>query len=205
MRWYFSILAWLVLELLLWRSHAGGFEPLSVMCEVNGIMVPAIIDTGAEITVMSAACAKRCGLSKRIDTQHSGRAVGVGSSVILGGIEGLSMRIGPLSFQSKVSVLKNSQCEFLIGMDLLSRFKCDISVREKMLKMHVRDQVVRIGLGPASIALPKETLLVSRAEKAPSVPDVGIDATRDDQDDCYDDEDCLYDYDDGQVVSMEGV
>jgi DNA damage-inducible protein 1 len=57
-----------------------------VLCEVNGFLVPAIIDTGAQITVMSASCAKRCRISNKIDARFSGRAVGVGSSDIIGRI-----------------------------------------------------------------------------------------------------------------------
>jgi hypothetical protein len=138
---------------------SGGFEPISVMCEVNGHLIPAIIDTGAEITVMSAACAKRCGLSSRIDTQHCGKAIGVGSSEIIGGVDGLPLRIGPLSFQNRVSILSSSRCDFLIGLDILKRFKCDISLREKILRMHVRSEEVRISLSsrPTDIFQEKET------------------------------------------------
>lgn len=126
----------------------GSFEPLQVMCEVNGKMVPAIVDTGAEISVMSTSCARRCDLWNAIDTQHSGRAVGVGTSEIVGGIEGLGIRIGPLSFQNKISILQNSnyRCDFIIGLDILKRFNCDILLRERVIKMHVRGNEVRIPL-----------------------------------------------------------
>lgn len=129
------------------------FEPIQVMCEVNGFMIPAIIDTGAEISVMSTSCAKRCHLSGQIDTQHSGRAIGVGSSEIVGGIEGLGLRIGPLSFQNKVSILRNShsRCDFIIGLDVLRRFQCDLSLRDRVLKLHVRGNEVRIPLLSSSI------------------------------------------------------
>lgn len=124
------------------------FEPLQVMCEVNGKMIPAIVDTGAEISVMSTSCARRCDLWQSIDTQHSGRAIGVGSSDIIGGIEGLGIRIGPLSFQNKISILRNSnhRCDFIIGLDILKRFNCDIIMRERVIKMYVRGNEVRIPL-----------------------------------------------------------
>jgi DNA damage-inducible protein 1 len=120
------------------------FEPLHVLCEINGYMVPAMVDTGAEITVMSSSCAKRCCLSRAIDPRHSGRVVGVGHSEIVGGIDGLGMRIGPLNFQNKVSILRNSRCDLLIGMDILERFKCDISIRDRTLKFNVKGNEVRI-------------------------------------------------------------
>jgi hypothetical protein len=42
--------------LLVQRSVSESrFEPLQIMCEINGYMVPAIVDTGAEISVMSTS------------------------------------------------------------------------------------------------------------------------------------------------------
>jgi hypothetical protein len=130
--------------LLLGLSGCQCMEPIQVMCEINGFLIPAIIDTGAEITVMSAACAKRCHISEAIDTQYSGKAIGVGTSDIIGGIDDLSFRIGPVNFQNKVSILKNSRCDFLIGLDILRRFNCDISVGERILKLSVKGNKIRI-------------------------------------------------------------
>lgn len=122
------------------------FEPIQVMCEVNGYLVPAIVDTGAEITVMSMSCAKRCQISSSIDTRFSGQAIGVGSSEIVGAIEDQPFRLGPIKFQNKISVLRSSRCDFLIGLDILRRFQCDISIGQKVLKMKVRNDMVRIPL-----------------------------------------------------------
>jgi hypothetical protein len=139
-----SLLFLLVLLSVLLGCKAGAFEPIQVMCEINGFLIPAIVDTGAEVTVMSAACAKRCHISDAIDTQYSGKAIGVGTSEIIGGIDDLSFRIGPVNFQNKVSILSNSRCDFLIGLDILTRFKCDINVGEKILKLSVRGNKIRI-------------------------------------------------------------
>jgi Aspartyl protease len=114
------------------EDDEGSFEPLRVMCEVNGFMIPAIIDTGAQITIMSASCAQRCRLSNSIDSRYAGRAVGVGSTDILGRITGLPMSDTPV--------------DFLIGMDFLKRFKCEVSFRDSVLKLQVRNQHVRVPL-----------------------------------------------------------
>lgn len=139
-----------IVTLLFAFAAAGSFEPIQVMCEINGQLVPAMIDTGAEITVMSASCAKRCRIHNLIDTQHSGKVVGIGSSEIVGGIEGVGMRIGPLNFQNKISILRHSRCDFLIGLDILERFKCEISLKDKLLKFNVRGDEVRIPLTSSS-------------------------------------------------------
>lgn len=48
--------------------------------------------TCQQVTVMSAACAERCGLTSRIDTAFAGRAVGVGFARILGRIHDANIR-----------------------------------------------------------------------------------------------------------------
>ncbi|CAN0467239.1 unnamed protein product, partial [Discosporangium mesarthrocarpum] len=61
-------------------------------CEVNGKVIRAFVDTGAQVTVMSRGCAERCGLAGRIDERFAGRAVGVGYARILGRIHDASIR-----------------------------------------------------------------------------------------------------------------
>lgn len=43
---------------------------------------------------MSASCAKRCRVSSNIDSRYAGKAIGVGTSEIIGRINQLDMRIG---------------------------------------------------------------------------------------------------------------
>lgn len=114
---------------------------------MNGFVIPAIIDTGAQITVMSDSCAKRCRIYGNIDKRFAGKAFGVGSSDILGRIDGLNMRVGPVSFQSRVSVLNNAGVDFLIGLDFLKRFRCEINMKENNLILQVRDKRIRVPFG----------------------------------------------------------
>jgi len=122
-------------------------EPIQVMCEINGYMVPAVIDTGAQVSVMSSSCAKRCHVSHEVDTRFSGKAVGVGSTDVLGRINDIPLRVGPLNFKTKIAVLRETAgVDFLLGRDFLRRFRSDICMRSNMLTMHVRDKVVRLPL-----------------------------------------------------------
>jgi hypothetical protein len=125
-------------------SHQELFQPLKVMCEINGVQVPAIIDTGAQISIMSLTCARRCGIVENIDTRFQGRALGVGASAILGRIDGLATRIGPVNFQSRVSILDNARVDLLIGLDFLQRFRGEINLKENVLKFQVREKTIRV-------------------------------------------------------------
>ena len=46
----------------------------------------AYVDTGAQVTVISAAAAKRVGIYHLIDRRYTGRATGVGHCKVLGRI-----------------------------------------------------------------------------------------------------------------------
>ena len=120
------------------------FEPLRIPCEINGFTIPAIIDTGAQITVMSAACAKRCGIAGLIDDRFPGKAIGVGSSDILGRIDELAMRVGPLSYHNRVAILRESRVDLIIGLDFLRRFKAEINLDQRLMKLRVREKTIRM-------------------------------------------------------------
>ena len=94
------------------------FETLRVNCEVNGQSVVAVIDTGAQISIMSTRFAQQCGLYHSIDRRFAGRAVGVGSSEILGR-SSCPVRLGALQFKGEFSVLENSRVDFIVGKHVL--------------------------------------------------------------------------------------
>lgn len=126
------------------EGYIDPYVPLEVLCEINGFTIPAMIDTGAQISVMSQACAERCLLSDQIDTCYGGRAVGVGTSEISGRIHNLPLRIGPLTFQNKIAILKRSRVDFIIGLDFLRKHKCEVNIQDNSIRIHVQNRCFRI-------------------------------------------------------------
>ncbi|KNC54081.1 DNA damage-inducible protein 1, partial [Thecamonas trahens ATCC 50062] len=113
----------------------GSVYLLRINCEVNGVPVQALVDSGAQSTIMSEACAERCGIMRLIDTRFAGTAVGVGSAPIAGRVHAAPITIAGKHLTSSFTVLKSDGVDFLLGLDNLRRHECCIDLRADVLRI----------------------------------------------------------------------
>lgn len=106
---------------------------LYVDLEVNNVPIKAFVDSGAQSTIMSMACAERCGVTRLIDTRFAGQARGVGTAKILGRIHIAQMKFGASYFPISITVLENNDVDFLFGLDMLRRYRCNIDLAKNVL------------------------------------------------------------------------
>ena len=141
----------------------GQVVMLYVNAEINGVALKAFVDSGAQMSIMSVTCARKCGLERLIDDRFHGMAKGVGTQKILGRIHQAPMKVGGTFLSTAITVLEKEQdIDFIFGLDMLRRHQCTIDLRRNVLE-----------IGSAGVVLPflGESEIPSGVEDAtPSTP-----------------------------------
>ena len=118
----------------------GQVVMLYVDAEINGVALKAFVDSGAQMSIMSVTCARRCGLERLIDDRFQGTAKGVGTQKILGRIHQAPMKVGGTFLSTAITVLEKEQdIDFIFGLDMLRRHQCTIDLRKNVLAIGSAD------------------------------------------------------------------
>ncbi len=106
---------------------------LYIHLEINKKKVVALVDTGAQSTIICKDLAEKCDLFNLCDTRFSGIAKGVGTSKILGTIHAAQIKIEEKFLMCKITVIENNSVGFIFGLDNMRSHRCCVDLTKNAL------------------------------------------------------------------------
>ncbi|CAD5234155.1 unnamed protein product [Bursaphelenchus xylophilus] len=119
---------------------------LHIHVKINGVEVLAMVDSGAQNSIINPRIAKKCNIYEYVDERFFSRANGIGGdSKIIGRIHSCKMQIGSSFITCPFDVLEEQKVEILLGLSFLRPNACIIDLRRNVLVLGDDNEVPFLG------------------------------------------------------------
>lgn len=116
-------------------------ELLYLPIEIRGRLYTAMVDTGAQISILNKKVADETGLSHQLDDRFKNDILGVGSQKSYGKIFNVLVKVGETEYWNTFTVLDLSNIDALIGIDWLMKNRCIIDLRDSTLILESGERI----------------------------------------------------------------
>jgi hypothetical protein len=108
-----------------------------IKCSINGMDLIALIDTGSMITCLNLETAINCDIITNMDDRVKIPVSGVGNKISIGKNYGVDIIINEKTIVMPITVIdiSLSDCNLIIGLDLLRSFQGNIDFEKNVLKL----------------------------------------------------------------------
>lgn len=116
---------------------------LYIKIRVYDYELKAIIDTGAQVSVISEDLCEFLEIKPFIDTNRKGTAQGMGQCNITGIIEGLMIKIEQMDVTLNLTVVDSNTHKYLmlLGLDFLYGYKSTIDLNQGVIRMNNNQEI----------------------------------------------------------------
>ena len=112
------------------------YNLLFIDCKINNVEVKAMLDTGAQISIIPIELARTCHVDYLIDERFNSTAVGVGVQKIIGKIHALTVVTGDIAFTNSFSILAGPLNNIILGVDWLTKNRALIDLQKRCLTLN---------------------------------------------------------------------
>jgi DNA damage-inducible protein 1 len=117
---------------------------------LNGHDLRVIVDTGAQTSLLPAACAQRCDVAYLIDRRCQALAIGIGTQRSIGRIHSLQLTVGGVAFTNPFAVVDGPLRMPLLGIDWLRKNRAVVDLSAGPGCLVLQGGAVRVAFGTES-------------------------------------------------------
>ncbi|KAK8813225.1 hypothetical protein WA158_002817 [Blastocystis sp. Blastoise] len=122
---------------MMYNKSNNIYSLLYINCFINDVPTTAIVDTGAQVCVISDTLATKCHVTKNIDESAANKMMGIGESNSLGTVFSCQLRIQDSYFSCALNILPRQDDFFLLGLDFIQSHNSVINLKTKQITMEI--------------------------------------------------------------------
>ncbi|KAH0791424.1 aspartic peptidase [Histomonas meleagridis] len=116
-------------------EHFVSYSLLFISCKINNEPVRALIDTGAQVSILPLTIAQQCHVDYLIDRRFQSVCIGVGAQTTIGRIHSLQVQVDDWVWTNPFTVMEGPLDHCILGVDWMTKNQAVIDLKNHCLVM----------------------------------------------------------------------